>query len=91
VPKPRPLNALDHKGGGARDLDHAPIQVLARLSAGTGVSTERLMDMTTQQIMGRMVQWRWEKREPPLDQAASDNLDAMASRQRRRMSANRGF
>jgi hypothetical protein len=85
------LNALDHKGSGARDLDHAPIQVLARLSVGTGVPTERLLDMTTRQIMGRMVQWRWEEREPPLDQAASDNLDAMASRQRRRMSANRGF
>ena len=85
------LNALDHKGSGSRDLDHAPIQVLARLSVGTGVPTERLLDMTTRQIMGRMVQWRWEEREPPLDQAASDNLDAMASRQRRRMSANRGF
>ena len=49
------LNALDHTGSGARDLDHAPISVLARLSAGTGISIERLRDMTTQRIMARMV------------------------------------
>jgi len=85
------LNALGHTGGGARDLDQAPIHVLARLSAGTGVPTERLLGMTTQQVMGRMMQWMWEGREPPLGQVARDNLDAMASRQRRRVSAVRGF
>lgn len=42
------LNALGHTGGGARDLDHAPVHVLARLSAGTGTPIERLRDMTTQ-------------------------------------------
>ena len=31
------LNALGHRGSGARDLDEAPVGVLATLSAGTGV------------------------------------------------------
>ena len=51
------LNALGHTGGGARDLDQAPVDVLARLSAGTGVPIEQLRDMTTQQVLGRTAQW----------------------------------
>jgi hypothetical protein len=85
------LNALGHKGGGARDLDHAPIQVLARLSAGTGIPINRLREMSTQRVMRRMGQWPGEGGEPARGQAALDCLDAMASRRRRRMSANRGF
>jgi hypothetical protein len=48
------LNALNHTGGGARDLDRAPADVIARLSVGTGISTEQLLQMTTQRIMARM-------------------------------------
>lgn len=42
-------------GRGARDLDQAPIGVLAKLSAGTGVPIERLLDMTTLRVMRRVV------------------------------------
>lgn len=38
------LNALDHTGRGARDLDNAPDDVLAKLSIGTGVSIEQLLE-----------------------------------------------
>jgi hypothetical protein len=85
------LNALDHKGSGARDLDHAPIQVFARLSAGTGIPIERLRDMSTQRVMRRLGQWPGEGSEPARGQAALDCLCAMGSRRRRRISANRGF
>jgi hypothetical protein len=56
------LNALGHKGSGARDLDHAPIQVLARLSAGTGIPINRLREMSTQRVMRCMGQWPRGKR-----------------------------
>jgi hypothetical protein len=38
-----------------------------------------------------MFQRKQELRDTPEDQAVLENLDAMASRWRRRMSANRGF
>jgi hypothetical protein len=85
------LNALGHTGGGARDLDHAPVHVLARLSAGTGIPIERLRDMTTQRVLGRTAQWTGEARETPQGHAALDCLRAMGSRRGRRMSAVRGF
>ncbi len=85
------LNALGRKGSGARDLDHAPVEVLARLSAGTGVPAERLRDMTSQRVMRRMRQWTGAGNEPAQDQAALDCLRAIGSRRRRRMSASRGF
>jgi hypothetical protein len=83
------LNALGHKGGGARDLDHAPVQVLARLSAGTGVPIEQLLTMTTGRVLFRL--WAREGRETAQGQLVTDCLNAMASRRRRRRSANRGF
>jgi hypothetical protein len=85
------LNALGHKGPGARDLDHAPVEVLARLSTGTGVSAERLRDMTSQRVMRRMRQWTVVGTEPGRDQAVLDCICAIGSRRRRRMSASRGF
>jgi hypothetical protein len=86
------LNALGHKGSGARDLDHAPIQVLVRLSVGTGIPLNRLREMSTHRVMRRMGHWPGESSEPSSrDRAALDCLCAMGSRRRRRMSANRGF
>src|SRR5271157_5295942 len=49
------LNALDHTGGGARDLDQAPTDVFARLSAGTGIPVARLLDMTSSRVLARMI------------------------------------
>jgi hypothetical protein len=85
------LNALGHKGNGARDLDQAPIQVLARLSAGTGIPINRLREMSTQRVMRRIGNWPGEGSEPARGRAELDCLCAMGSRRRRRMSANRGF
>ncbi len=85
------LNALDHTGGGARDLDQAPADVIARLSAGTGVPIERLREMTTQRIMARLFSREHELLQTAEGQAVLDGLNAMASRQRRRVSAVRGF
>jgi len=85
------LNALDHTGGGARDLDQAPAGVIARLSAGTGISVERLLAKTTQRIMARMFSREHELLQTVEGQAILDGLNAMASRNRRRVSAVRGF
>ncbi len=85
------LNALGHTGGGARDLDQAPIGVLAKLAAGTGVPIERLRDMTTSQVMRRVVQMAQAWFETAEGQAARDSVAAIASRRRRQMSAARGF
>jgi hypothetical protein len=84
-------NALGQTGRGARDLDQAPPGVFAKLSVGTGVPIERLLAMTSPRVMARMFQRMQELRETPEDQAVLENLAAMASRWRRRMSANRGF
>jgi hypothetical protein len=85
------FNAMGHTGAGARDLDHAPIHVLARLSTGSGVPIERLQDMTTERVLGRSAQWTGKGRETPQGHAALDCLRAMGSRRARRMSAVRGF
>jgi hypothetical protein len=85
------LNALGHTGRGARDLDQAPAVVLAKLSVGTGVPIERLLDMTSPRIRARAFQRTQGLRATPEGQAALEGLDAMASRQRRRRSAVRGF
>jgi TniQ len=85
------LNALGHNGSGARDLDHAPIQVLVRLSVGTGIPLNQLREMSTQRVMRRMGHWPGESSEPARGRAALDCLCAMGSRRRRRISANRGF
>jgi len=85
------LNALSHSGTGARDLDHAPLHVLAKLSAGTGVPIERLQDMTTARILGRTLRWTGEGHETPQGYAALDCIRAMGSRRARRMAAVRGF
>jgi hypothetical protein len=85
------LNALGHTGGGARDLDHAPVYVLTRLSAGTGIPIERLRDMTTQRVLARTAQWTGEGRETPQGHVALDCLRAMGSRRGRRMSTVGGF
>lgn len=85
------LNALGHKGPGARDLDHAPVEVLARLFTGMGVSAERLRDMTSQRVMRRMGPWTGPGSESAQDQVALDCLSAIGSCRRRRMSASRGF
>ena len=85
------LNALNHTGGGARDLDQAPADVIARLSAGTGISTERLLEMTTQRIMARMFPRVRELLQTVEGQAALYDVNVMASRGRRRVSAVRGF
>ena len=85
------LNALGYTGRGARDLDQAPIQVLVRLSVGTGIPLNRLREMFTQRVMRRMGQWPEESSEPARNRSALDCLCAMGSRRRRRMSANRGF
>ena len=85
------LNALDHTGRGARDLNNAPDDVLAKLSSGTGISIERLLDMTSSRIMTRLVSRTRELLETQEGQAILDNLNAMGSRDRRRESAARGF
>jgi hypothetical protein len=85
------LNALGHTGHGARDLDQAPVGVLAKLSAGTGVPIERLLDMMTPQVMGRVVHVTHAWLETAEGQAARDSVAAIASRRRRQMSAARGF
>ena len=85
------LNALGHTGRGARDLDQAPAVVLAKLSVGTDVPIERLLDMTSPRILARAFPRTQGLRATPEGQAALEGLDAMASRQRRRRSAVRGF
>jgi len=85
------LNALDHTGCGARDLDQAPIGVLAKLSAGAGVPIERLLDMTTPRVMRRVVHMTQAWLETAEGQAARDSVAAIASRRRRQVSAARGF
>jgi hypothetical protein len=85
------LNALDHTGRGARDLNKAPDGVIARLSIGTGVSIERLQDMTSSRIMARLVSRAHELLETPEGQMILHNLIAMGSRNRRRASAVRGY
>jgi hypothetical protein len=85
------LNVLDHTGRGARDLNRAPDEVLARLSAGTGVPIERLSDMTTSAVMRRLVSRTRELLGTPEGRAVLDDLNAMGSRDRRRRSAARGF
>lgn len=85
------LNALDHTGCGARDLDQEPRAVIGRLSAGTGVPIERLLDMRSPQIMIRMAQRTRELLQTPEGQAVLDRLNLMRARNRRRASAVRGF
>ena len=85
------LNALDHTGRGARDLNKAPDGVIARLSTGTGISIERLQDMTSSRIMARLVSRTHELLETPDGQTILHNLIAMGSRNRRRASAVRGY
>ena len=78
---------LDHTGRGARDLNQAPDGVIAKLSTGTGISIERLQDMTSSRIMVRLVSRTRELLETPEGQVILDNLIAMGSRNRRRESA----
>jgi hypothetical protein len=85
------LNALDHTGRGARDLNKAPDGVIAKLSTGTGISIERLQDMTSSRVMARLFSRTRELRETPEGQAILFGLNAVASRDRRRESAVRGF
>ena len=85
------LNALDRTGRGARDLNNASADVLARLSIGTGISIERLLDMTSSRIMVRLVSRTRELLETQEGQTILDNLNTMGSRNRRRESAVRGF
>jgi hypothetical protein len=85
------LNALDHTGRGARDLNKAPDRVIARLSIGTGISIERLQDMTSSRIMARLVSRTHELLETPEGRMILHNLIAMGSRNRRRASAVRGY
>src|SRR3954462_8763850 len=47
-------HALGRTGCGARDLDRISDAELARLSAGTGVSVERMRDMNGASIQARM-------------------------------------
>jgi hypothetical protein len=85
------LNALDHTGRGARDLNQAPADVIARLSVGTGISIERLQGMTSSRVMARLVSRVGELLETPEGQAILGGLNAVASRDRRRRSAAQGF
>jgi hypothetical protein len=85
------LNALDHTGCGARDLNKAPDGVIAKLSTGTGISIERLRDMKSSLVMARLFSRARELRETPEGQAILVGLNAVASRDRRRESAVRGF
>jgi hypothetical protein len=80
-----------HTGGGARDLGQAPADVIARLSAGTGISTERLLEMTTQRIMARMFPQVRELLQTAEGRAVLYGVNVMAFRGRRRVSAVRGF
>ena len=85
------LNALGPTGRGARDLNQAPDGVIAKLSTGTGISIERLQDMTSSRIMARLVSRTHELLETPEGRMILHNLIAMGSRNRRRESAVRGF
>jgi hypothetical protein len=85
------LNALAHTGRGARDLNKAPDGVIARLSTGTGISIERLRDMTSSRLMARLFSRARELRETPEGQAIVVGLNAVASRNRRREAAVRGY
>ena len=82
---------LDHTGRGARDLNQAPDGVIAKLSTGTGISIERLRDMTSSRVMARLFSRARELRETPEGHATLVGLNAVASRDRRRESAVRGF
>ncbi len=85
------LNALGHTGRGARDLNKAPDGVIARLSTGTGISIEQLRDMTSSRLMARLFSRARELRETPEGQAIVVGLNAVASRNRRREAAVRGY
>jgi hypothetical protein len=67
------------------------IDVIARLSAGTGISTERLLEMTTQRIMARMFSQVRELLQTAEGRVVLYGVNAMASRGRRRVSAVRVF
>ena len=85
------LNALEHTGPGARDLDKAPATVFARLSAGTGIPVEQLRAMSYAPVTERLFDQTGELLATPEGRAKLDVLEAMGSRQRRRVSAVRGF
>ena len=74
------FKALGHSGRGARDLNLAPDGVIAALSAGTGISIERLQDMTTSRLMVRLVSRAREVLETPQGQTILDDLNATATR-----------
>ena len=85
------FKALGHTGRGARDLNLAPDGVIAALSTGTGVSIERLMDMTSSRVMVRLVSRTRELLETPQGQAILDSLNAKASTHRSLEPGVRGY
>jgi hypothetical protein len=79
-------HALRRTGRGARDLDRISDAELARLSAGTGVSVERMREMNGASIQARMNALR----DGPLTEEGSvalDELRVMLSRAARRRQA----
>lgn len=67
--------ALGRRGRGARDIEGAGFdEVAARLSAGTGVSIERLRAMQGKQVMARLVERAHDSAGTPEEQQATDAL-----------------
>jgi hypothetical protein len=79
-------HALGRTGRGARDLDSISDAELARLSAGTGVSVERMRKMNGASIQARMNALRDGSRTEE-GSAALDELRTMLSRAARRRPA----
>lgn len=79
-------HALGRTGRGARDLDRISDAELARLSAGTGVSVERMREMNGASIQARMNALR-DGSLTEEGSAALDELRVMLSRAARRRQA----
>jgi hypothetical protein len=79
-------HALGRTGRGARDLDRVSEAELARLSAGTGVSVERMREMNSASIGARVAELG---EGPPTEDgnAALDELRVTLSRAARRRQA----
>jgi TniQ len=79
-------HALGRTGRGARDLDRISEAKLARLSAGTGVSVERLREMNCASILARLTA-RQDGPPPGAASEAQEELRVTLSRTARRRQA----
>ena len=82
--------ALGRAGPGARDLHEVPDELLARLSAGTGVPVTRLRGMVGWSVMVRLSRQARDWLETPEGREAIRELRATIIRRQRRTPASRG-